>query len=416
MDLFKNSSVVWVLDGKRVKPGTAGAEKIVKLSKKWYGKVKDAETGRWRNVPLSKDKGVAKKMLAKLEAEEDAARAGLGDPLKQFKGEDPRDYLAAFQKYMKEAGDGPRHVKATDQRVRAILDGAGIKTVADLGKGYEPVSDFITGLTSGPRTKNAYRQAIISFVKYLTKEKKRLPSNPYKELPVRPTPPAEARRKRRALSADDLQKFVRAVQTRPLDACIAAPTRRKFRPGREAELSEEMRGYLLMRGRGRALLYAFAAATGLRVGENKVLLVRDCHLGGDAPFVKLTGDRTKNGQDATLPVTPEMAAALRDWIKDTGRGPDEVVFDVPGYHPLMAAWRKDLAHAAIPYRDDAGRYFDFHSLRKCLGSYLRLAGIDPAVSMKLLRHSDIRLTMQVYNDDELVQLAPVVNALPKMVF
>ncbi len=415
MALFKNVSVVWMLGGQRVKPGTPGAVQVRKESAKWYGKVKDGETGRWRNVPLSKDRGVAKKMLAKLEAEEDAARAGVGDPLKQFKGEDPRDYLPAFQKFMEEAGDGPRHIKDTAQRVRAILDGAGIKTMADLGKGYETVSDFITNLPSGPRTKNAYRQAIITFVKYLTKEKKRLPSNPYKELPVRPTPPAEARRKRRALSPGDLQKFVRAVQTRPLHACIAAPTRRKFRPGREAELSEERRKYLLMRGRGRALLYAFAAATGLREGENKVLLVRDCHLDGEAPFVKLTGERTKNGQDATLPITPEMAAALRGWIGDTGRGPDEVVFDVPGYHPLMAAWRKDLDHAGIPYRDEAGRYFDFHSLRKCLGSYLRLAGIDPAVSMKLLRHSDIRLTMQVYNDDELAQLAPVVNALPKMV-
>lgn len=145
-----------------------------------------------------------------------------------------------------------------------------------------------------------------------------------------------------------------------------------------------------------------------------MLRVRDCFLDEAAPSVRLTGDLTKNGQDAALPLAAEMAAALRDWIRDTGRGPDDVVFDVPGYHPLMAAWRKDLAHAGIPYRDDRGRVFDFHSLRKCLGTFLRLAGIDPAVSMKMLRHSDIRLTMQVYNDDKLQELAPVVNALPRL--
>lgn len=74
----------------------------------------------------------------------------------------------------------------------------------------------------------------------------------------------------------------------------------------------------------------------------------------------------------------------------------------------------DLAAAGIPYQDGQGRYFDFHSLRKCLGSFLRLAGVDPAVSMRMMRHSDIRLTMQVYNDDQLTDLHHVVQSIPQL--
>jgi hypothetical protein len=40
-----------------------------------------------------------------------------------------------------------------------------------------------------------------------------------------------------------------------------------------------------------------------------------------------------------------------------------------------------------------GRYADFHSLRKSLGTALRRAGVDVAVSRQFLRHSDVRLTL-----------------------
>jgi integrase len=405
--------VIWVKDGKRVKPGTPGAEKVSKESAKWYGKVKDAETGRWRNVPLSRDKGVAKRILAKLLAAEDAERAGLVNPLDAFKGDAVRDYLPPFLAYMAEQGDGPRHVKDTARLVNAVLDGCNIVTVADLAKCYEAVSDYLTALDCGPRTKNTYRQAVVSFCRYLTREKKRLASNPLIGLPTRPTPKAERRRIRRALTPDQLQHFVLSMTTRPLNNALEAARRRKKRRAKDqADLAPAYRDRLMLKGRERALLYATAAATGLREGELKSLLVRDLHPTVDV--VCLSGDRTKNGEDAALPLAPELAAALRAWIADTKKGAVDPVFAVPGYSSIMRAWKKDLAAAGIPYRDDKGRVFDFHSLRKCLGTFLRLAGIDPAVSMKMMRHSDIRLTMEVYNDDQLQELAPVVNVLPRL--
>jgi integrase len=121
---------------------------------------------------------------------------------------------------------------------------------------------------------------------------------------------------------------------------------------------------------------------------------------------------TKNGEDATLPLPTHLADALCDWV--AGRAAADPVFAIPSHGAeLLKAFKKDLAHAGIPYRDDLGRYADFHSLRKSLGTALRQAGVDVAVSRRLMRHSDVRLTLQVYNDDRLHDLhEAAVSRLP----
>jgi len=56
------------------------------------------------------------------------------------------------------------------------------------------------------------------------------------------------------------------------------------------------------------------------------------------------------------------------------------------------------AKAVIAYLDDQGRRADFHALRHTYGSMLAKAGIAPRVAMSLMRHTDLRLTMNVYTD------------------
>lgn len=414
--LFRQPTVEYWLDGRRVTKNTPGAERKRKLSKKWYCKVKDGTTGQWKAVPLSTDLGVAKKMRAQLILGGEEGRAGLIDPLAKHKGDLVRDYFDSFKEYMRDVqGDGDRHIADTVRLVEAILDGCEITTISDLQSCYEKVSEFLVGLDVGPRTKNMYRGAVIFFCKYLTSEKKRLKQNPLEALPVRPTPKAEARRRRRALPLDQLQKFVEVVRTRPLDNARTATQKRKARPSKTlCNIKPKHEAALLLKGRERALIYAVAASTGFREGELSDMLVGDLSLEGPQPFIRLTGDRTKNSQDAVVPLSPEMAAALKDWVADTGKKPADLLFRVPNYSTVMRNWKKDLAAAGIPYQDGQGRYFDFHSLRKCLGSFLRLAGVDPAMSMKMMRHSTIRLTMEVYNDDQLIDLHRVVESLPQL--
>ena len=76
--------------------------------------------------------------------------------------------------------------------------------------------------------------------------------------------------------------------------------------------------------------------------------------------------------------------------------------------------RLDLQAAGIPYRDDEGRVCDFHSLRHSYITLLERSGAHPKVAQELARHSDIRLTMQVYTHTRLHDLAGAVEDLPAL--
>ena len=56
----------------------------------------------------------------------------------------------------------------------------------------------------------------------------------------------------------------------------------------------------------------------------------------------------------------------------------------------------DLAAAGIPYKDEAGRFCDFHALRHTFISRLARAGVSPAIAKDLARHSTITLTIDHY--------------------
>jgi hypothetical protein len=72
---------------------------------------------------------------------------------------------------------------------------------------------------------------------------------------------------------------------------------------------------------------------------------------------------------------------------------------------------KDLKRAGIEYENDHGRV-DFHSLRHTLATNLAIQNVAPRVAMEILRHSDIRLTMNHYTDASRLPLAEAINKLP----
>ena len=58
--------------------------------------------------------------------------------------------------------------------------------------------------------------------------------------------------------------------------------------------------------------------------------------------------------------------------------------------------RRDLEATGIPYRDEADRVADLHSLRHTYISNLGQSGASPKVSQSLARHSTISLTLDRY--------------------
>jgi hypothetical protein len=70
--------------------------------------------------------------------------------------------------------------------------------------------------------------------------------------------------------------------------------------------------------------------------------------------------------------------------------------------------------SAVLNRDDRGRRADFHSLRHSYGTLLAKSGVAPRMAMALMRHTDMRLTMNVYTDPRIFDLAGAVEKLPTL--
>ena len=76
--------------------------------------------------------------------------------------------------------------------------------------------------------------------------------------------------------------------------------------------------------------------------------------------------------------------------------------------------RRDLKAAGIQPKDAAGRVLDFHGQRTTFITGLSRSGVSPAMAQKLARHSDIKLTMDVYTRLEMAELGDAVSRLPKL--
>ena len=73
--------------------------------------------------------------------------------------------------------------------------------------------------------------------------------------------------------------------------------------------------------------------------------------------------------------------------------------------------RADLKAAGIEPMVD-GRVIDLHALRVTFITHLSLAGVPLTVAQKLARHSDPKLTSNVYTSLTLADLQKAVQSLP----
>src|SRR5207248_10508863 len=112
------------------------------------------------------------------------------------------------------------------------------------------------------------------------------------------------------------------------------------------------------------------------------------------------------------PLPPDVAAALRGYLE--GRPAGEPVWPGSWADDAADMLRIDLEAAGIPFADAEGRVADFHSLRHSYITLLQRSGVHPKLAQELARHSDIRLTMNVYTHAHLHDLAGAVEGLPSL--
>ena len=153
-------------------------------------------------------------------------------------------------------------------------------------------------------------------------------------------------------------------------------------------------------------LCKIAVATGMRFGElaaldwsdvdllNREIHVRKTHTDG----IGLTPP--KGNEARTIDLTPQAAALLEAWFRQSGR--EGLVFEREqgGYlsngYTLEYVLYPALARAGIPRVGERGRKRDFHSLRHTFARIALEKGAEITWVQKQLGHSSITLTVDTY--------------------
>ncbi len=315
-------------------------------------------------------------------------------------------HLVDFEQHLKAKGATARYIRETLSRIRKVCDGCKFERMADMtSTGFLRWLNRHEGM--GPRTRNGYREVMQTFSNWAVKSDC-LSSNPFQKVP-KARESAERRHQRRALNVEEVGKLLQAAQDRPIHELTLI--RKGTRAGTNgSKVRETVKTEARRLGTERKLLYATMIYTGLRKSELASLTVGQVFPDHDIPHLVLAAKDEKARRGATLPLHPELAAHLRDWVRD--RSPSEKLFRVPG--GLDKILNRDLAFAGISKRDALDRVIDVHALRHTHATLLAQRGVSPTVAKSSMRHSDVRLTLNVYSHLELGDIAEGVNRLPDL--
>jgi integrase len=202
-------------------------------------------------------------------------------------------------------------------------------------------------------------------------------------------------------------RFVRCKTTSEYEAMILTP--------------EQAYAVLLNLREPERTLTLLAAGTGLRISECLGLQWQDVSFAEAVIHVRRTWTCGKVGwpkskaSKGPVPLHPLLADFMFRWKRKTPYSqPGDWVFPsfkLKGQQPRVANMlvedylRPAAAKAGIlsSHRDDEGRLVDddprrfgFHNLRHSLASFLVRMRTDPKTVQTLLRHSDVKLTLQCY--------------------
>lgn len=428
-------------------PLSAHGTKIMHEAGCWYARYKDADGIDRRVSTGCRDEQAARKVLADLLAEAEKVRSGILTPQEsqaaRHAARPVAEHIADYLAYLATKTVRGRKVSASHRynvarQLDRLMAECGFKRIGDITcqRVTRWLSDQADRSDKAPRTVQKYRASLMAFCKWAVREG-RLAANPLARLPG--VAVDEDRRKRRPLTLQEIAALLEAAATRPLrDALLI---RRGVRKGQEAaKVGQTERERLVRLGRERALIYKTLIYTGLRKGELASLTVADLHLpspglrqaglDGEQPFAELAAKNAKSGKGAKVPLRADLVGDLREHLNEKlaqyrrqtlkeGRTevpmalPGDVrLFDVP--RDLVRIFDRDLVAAGIDKTDADGHTVDVHSLRHTFATLLAKAGVLPRMAQELMRHSDIRLTMNTYTHLQLIDTAGAVEALPSI--
>ena len=300
------------------------------------------------------DKQVAEQKLREIVKEKEMERSGLIAPkLERDSAVKPLDaHLEDFVADLKIKGRAERYWKSVDSNVQRLCRECGWKTVKDVS-----ADDFLkwrSKQTLAPKTLNEYLNAANVFLNWLVKHG-RTGGQPLKH--VEKVDVRGKQQKRRAITDEE---FLRLLK-----------------------VSEDYR-----------LLYITAIFTGLRLGELSGLVWSNVKLEDKRPHIHVPAHLTKNRQQAIVPLHPML---VKEFLRESAnQGRMDYLF--PHYCNPDRRFQRHRKEAGIESIDETGRKLDFHSFRYTFATKLARQGVSQRLTQELMRHSDPRLTANLYTD------------------
>ncbi len=323
------------------------------------------------------------------------------------------DHLEDFELHLRAKGASAGYIRETLSRIRRVCEVCRFKRLIEMNS-----SALIRWLNQkaaggmGARTRNVYRAVLNNFCNWAVRNSC-MAANPFMRVP-KARESTDKRHERRALSPEEIVKLLQAAENRPLHE-MTVVRRGKRRGECYANVRDEVKVAAARLGLESKLLYATLIYTGLRKSELASITIGRVFLDHDIPHFVLDAKSEKAGRGATLPLHPELVNHLRAWLdfrreRDGELPPKEKLFTVP--FGLCRILSRDLAFAGIEKRDTLDRVVDVHALRHTHGTLLAQRGVSPTVAKNSMRHSDIRLTMNVYTHLELGDVAEGIKKIP----
>lgn len=368
-----------------------------KQCKKWWGKWRDRD-GREQRKALSRNKKAAQLMLADLVRAAEMGRA-VADPYAAHRQRPLAEHLAEWQAELRAKGNTPKHVGTLLGRARRVIEGTGAVMIGDLSGSR--VETWLARLRTdgvelpcGPRggtrhvkasvqTSNHYLGAVQQFATWLVDDV-RTDTNPLARLEGGNVD-TDRRHVRRALTDAELGQLLGGLAARPT-----------------------IRG---LSGADRRLLYLTALYTGLRASELASLQPESFDLA--AGTVTVAAGHSKHRRQDTLPLHPALLTELQTWLQ--GKPPAARLW--PGKWALQyeagLMLQADLEAAGVPYRTRAG-VADFHALRHTYVTRVIRSGASTKEAQRLARHSDVRLTLDLYTHLELAEDRAALGRVPEL--
>lgn len=358
----------------------------------WVFTWTDAQGLRHRQA-LSTDKRVAQMRTSEIVRQRDMELAGLSavEGMSTPLAELATAYVADLA-----TRATPAHVANTKAALERMLREVKAVRVRDL-RAYEVLQARARLLATdlAPRTVNIHVDKLRAMLTWAV-DAGLVAQNPIARLKRLPDGEAHARCRRRAMTDDEIARFLAAAEADDAE-------NEKRVVGEAARFTRRT-----LRHRGlripQAPFWMAALETAARYGELRALTWADVDL--DRCVVTLRAETTKAGKSRRIPIRREFAAVLERLreLHVRALGPDlGHVFLSPERRPhrgdttnAMRGFDRLLVAAGIERVNEHGRKLDIHALRHTAATRFARAGVPLVQTQRILGHADPKLTAKVY--------------------